>query len=75
MLRTTIIGVINNNQVGIYERSISFKNKIELFQRDQKVNDEQPLSNFEAEIASDAKQLEAQPKKVVAYIKKNVYFT
>ena len=30
-------------------------------------NDKQPLSNFEAEIAVEAKQLEAQPKKVVAY--------
>ena len=30
-------------------------------------NDKQPLSNFEAEIAVEAKQLEAQPEKVVAY--------
>ena len=34
------------------------------------MKDKQPLSNFEDEIASDAKQLEAQTKKVVAYIKK-----
>ena len=32
----------------------------------------QLLSNFEAEIAGEPKQLEAQPEKVVAY-KKNVY--
>ena len=43
-----------------------------LFQRNQKRNDKQPLSNFEAEIASDAKQLEAQPKNGVAYKKKRV---
>ena len=43
------------------------------FLRNQKRNDKQPLSNFEGEIASDTKQLEGQPKKVVAYIKKNVY--
>ena len=32
------------------------------FLRSQKRNDKQPLSNFEAEIVGDAKQLEAQPK-------------
>ena len=32
----------------------------------------QLLRNFEAEIAGEPKQLEAQPEKVVAY-KKNVY--
>ena len=37
------------------------------FLRNQKRNNKQPLSNFEAEIAVEAKQLEAQPKKVVAY--------
>ena len=45
------------------------------FLRNQKRNDKQPLSNFEAEIASDTKQLEAQPKKVVAYIKKKRVFS
>ena len=40
------------------------------FLRNQKRNDKQPLSNFEAEIAVEAKQLEAQPEKVVAYKKK-----
>ena len=38
----------------------------------QNKNNKQPLSNFEAEIAVEAKQLEAQPKKVVAYKKKRV---
>ena len=42
------------------------------FLRNQKRNDKQPLSNFEAEIAVEAKQLEAQPEKVVAYKKKRV---
>ena len=42
------------------------------FLRNQKRNNKQPLSNFEAEIAVEAKQLEAQPKKVVAYKKKRV---
>ena len=32
----------------------------------------QLLSNFEAEIAGEPKQLEAQPEKVVAYKKKRV---
>ena len=41
-----------------------------LFQRNWKMNDKEPLSNFEAEIESDTKQLEGQTKKVVAYIKK-----
>ena len=45
------------------------------FLQNQKKNDKQPLSNFEAEIACDAKQLEAQPKKVVAYIKKTCIIT
>ena len=45
------------------------------FLRNYKRNDKQPLSNFEAEIASDTKQLEAQPKKVVAYKKKRVQYT
>ncbi len=40
------------------------------FLRNQKRNDKQPLGNFEAEIACDAKKVEAQPKKVVAYIYK-----
>ena len=42
-----------------------------VFLRNQKRNDKQPLSNFEAEIASDDKQLEAQPKKWLL-IKKRV---
>ena len=41
------------------------------FLRNKKRNDKQPLRNFEDEIASGTKQLEAQPKNVVAY-KKNV---
>ena len=44
-----------------------------LFQRNQKNNDKQPLSNFKAEIESDAKQIEAQPKNGVAYKNKGVY--
>ena len=32
------------------------------FLRKYKRNDKQPLSNFEVEIASDAKQLQPQPK-------------
>ena len=36
-----------------------------LFLRNKKMNDKQPPSNFETEIASGTKQLEVQRKKVV----------
>ena len=60
---------MSKENVGKYLNNVQPKTE-HVFSKELEKNNKQPHNNFAAEIAVEAKQLEAQPKKVVAYKKK-----